>query len=184
MTYAFSDGSPFAELAALGVTFLVFVGATKIIRQTRASESLDRGLDAIAGFLRRRLFVVDDPQTEQQRLDLLRIILASMAFLRNAANLATALQLGEATVIAATGAATALSFLLIVGFAVPLTAAVFCVTSEYDPRQYRSNVVAEFTCDVDGSDSARLSSGWPIALARCDDHAKNRRHEPVMGQLL
>ena len=128
MTYAFSDGSPFAELAALGVTFLVFVGATKIIRQTRASESLDRGLDAIAGFLRRRLFVVDDPQTEQQRLDLLRIILASMAFLRNAANLATALQLGEATVIAATGAATALSFLLIVGFAVPLTAAVFCVT--------------------------------------------------------
>ena len=124
MAYAFSDGSPFAELAIFLLTLAVSVG---LFQWPRAAQILDRGMIATAAFVRRRLFNVDDPDIEQRRLDLLRIVLGLMIVARNFGNLVTAVQLDNATTTAAVATATILSLFILIGFAVPLTAFVLCV---------------------------------------------------------
>lgn len=128
MTYAFSDGSPYAELAVLGLTIGLFSAGAVLVRRSTWAPGLDGSLDCIAWFTRKRLFFVDDPEVEQRRIDLIRIVLGGMAFMRNWENLATGLALGDPATITASGAATLLCFLLAIGFVVPLTAAILCLT--------------------------------------------------------
>src|SRR5438876_1012653 len=129
MAYAFSDGSPFAELAIFLLTFVIGLA---LFQLRGAARALDRGMTAIAGFVRRRLFSVDDPDIEQRRLDLLRIVLGVMIVLRNYGNLVTAVQLDNTITTAAVAAATMLSFFILIGFAVPMTAFVLCVLYRRD----------------------------------------------------
>jgi hypothetical protein len=124
MTYAFSDGSPFAELGVFLLTFLIGLAIFQVGGLARA---LDRGMTATAGFVRRRIFTVDDPDIEQRRLDLLRILLGLMILLRNYGNLLTATQLDNIATTAAVATATVLSFFILIGFAVPVTAFVLCL---------------------------------------------------------
>jgi len=119
--YGFSDGSPYVELLIFCSTFaLCFV----VVRLRPIASVLDRALDALARFLRWRIFVVDDVDIEQRRLDLIRIGFGGATLLRNAGNLSTALELGTPLVIAVTAAATLLSGLLTIGLMAPIAAAL------------------------------------------------------------
>jgi len=115
--YGFSDGSPYVEL----IIFLsVFFAAFAVSHVTSVAATLDQALRRLAGFLRRKLFIVDDPTVEQRRIDLVRILLGWMMLMRNFWDFVTAVDLNEPAVIAATFGATALSFFIMVGLLAPL----------------------------------------------------------------
>jgi len=117
----FSRGSPYVELLIFCVTLAICL---LVVQQKTVASRIDRVLDSLAGFLRKRIFFVDDPAIEQRRLDLIRIVFGLVALARNGLNLATALDLGTPAVIMATAAATLLSASLTVGFMAPLAAGV------------------------------------------------------------
>src|SRR6266540_7093306 len=98
----FSRGSPYVELLIFCVTLAICL---LVVQQKTVASRIDRVLDSLAGFLRKRIFFVDDPTIEQRRLDLIRIVFGLVALARNGLNLATALDLGTPAVIMATAAA-------------------------------------------------------------------------------
>ena len=95
MYSTFTDGSPVVELLIFCATF---AACLTLVRWTPAASATDRVLGRTAAFLRKRIFLIDEVDTEQRRLDLIRIAFGLVTLLRNGGNLATALELGDPVV--------------------------------------------------------------------------------------
>ena len=71
MYTTFSDGSPVVELLIFCATF---AACLTLAQWKPAASAIDRVLGRTAVFLRKRIFLIDDVDTEQRRLDLIRIV--------------------------------------------------------------------------------------------------------------
>ena len=100
-----------------------------------AASAIDRVLGRAAVFLRKRIFLIDDVDTEQRRLDLIRIGFGLVTLFRNVGNLATAWELGDPVVVVATAAASLLSGFLMLGVMAPLSAGLLgiLINTIFDP---------------------------------------------------
>ena len=107
--------------ALLGACF----AAARVAPVARLVERLVAGL---AAFLRARgIFVVRDLDLEQRRLDILRIVLASLACAGFARNLASGALAGEPLAVAGQLVGLGLAALTLVGVAAPLATLAFAV---------------------------------------------------------
>ena len=132
MYATFTDGSPVVELLIFCATF---AACLTLVQWKPAASAIDRVLGRAAVFLRKRIFLIDDVDTEQRRLDLIRIGFGLVTLFRNVGNLATAWELGDPVVVVATAAASLLSGFLMLGVMAPLSAGLLgiLINTIFDP---------------------------------------------------
>ena len=124
--YAFTDSSPFRELAIFVAIFAASIGA---VLHPTVARGIDAALMALVRWVRGRgLFTVERVEVEQRRLDLLRIVLGLLVTYRTGGNLQTALNGGDPQTVALMAVAWALCLLLLVGLATPLVSLALMLT--------------------------------------------------------
>lgn len=121
----FSEPGLFTDL---GVFVAVFAAGLGLGFWPATLRGLDRAACALSAFVRRRgLFATEAAPTEQWRLDLLRIVLGSMACWRTALNLLALRAADDPMAHGAASAAFLLAVMVTVGLATPLSAAALAV---------------------------------------------------------